>query len=143
MKKPVTPTAPDRREGRTRKGRLAHTEGHAAEWTAAIWLMLKGYQILGFRLKTHHGELDILARKGAMLAAVEVKRRATRAAAIEALGPVQHGRLVRAAGAVRKARPGLKGLTLRLDLIALAPGRLPRHIRGLAAETDLDSRYRL
>ena len=50
---------------------------------------------------------------------------------------------MRAAGAVRKARPGLKGLTLRLDLIALAPGRLPRHIRGLAAETDLDGRYRL
>ena len=64
-------------------------------------------------------------------------------AAIEALGPVQHGRLVRAATAVRKSRPGLRALTLRLDLIALAPGRLPRHIRGLAAETDLDDRYRL
>ena len=139
----MTPTVPDRREGRTRKGRLAHSEGHAAEWTAALWLMLKGYQILGFRLKTRHGELDILARKGRVLAAVEVKRRATREAALEALGPVQHGRLVRATAAVRKSRPGLRALTLRLDLIALAPGRLPRHIRGLAAETDLDGRYRL
>ncbi|MFW2341640.1 YraN family protein [Brevundimonas sp.] len=138
-----TPPVPDRREGRTRKGRKAHSEGHAAEWTAAAWLMLKGYQILGFRLKTRHGELDILARKRSVLAAVEVKRRATLAAAIEALGPVQHGRLVRAATAVRKSRPGLRALTLRLDLIALAPGRLPRHIRGLAAETDLDDRYRL
>lgn len=139
----MIPTVPDPREGRTRKGRLAHTEGHAAEWTAAAWLMLKGYQILGFRLKTRHGELDILARKGSVLAAVEVKRRATREAALEALGPVQHGRLVRAAAAVRKSRPGLRALTLRLDLIALAPGRPPRHIRGLAAETDLDGRYRL
>ncbi len=139
----MTPTVPDRREGRTRKGRLAHSEGHAAEWTAALWLMVKGYQILGFRLKTRHGELDILARKGRVLAAVEVKRRATREAALDALGPVQHGRLVRAAAAVRKSRPGLRALTLRLDLIALAPGRLPRHIRGLAAETDLDGRYRL
>ncbi len=51
----MTPTVADRREGRTRKGRLAHAEGHAAEWTAAVWLMLKGYQILGFRLKTRHG----------------------------------------------------------------------------------------
>ena len=58
----------------TRGGR-AWREGHAAEWIAALWLMLKGYQVLAFRLKGRGGEIDILARRGRVLAAVEVKRR--------------------------------------------------------------------
>lgn len=59
--------------------------------------MLKGYQILAFRLKGRGGEIDILARRGRTLAVVEVKRRRTIEAALLALGPEQHGRLVRPA----------------------------------------------
>ena len=39
--------------------------------------MAKGYRILGFRLKTPPGEIDLLAQRGRTLAVVEVKRRAT------------------------------------------------------------------
>ncbi|WP_447911256.1 YraN family protein [Brevundimonas bullata] len=112
-------------------GGRSHREGHAAEWIAAVWLMLKGYQILAFRLKGPGGEIDILARRGRTLAVVEVKRRRTIEAAILSLGPEQHGRLAAAGQAVARSRPSLQGLNLRIDMVALAPGRFPRHLRGV------------
>ena len=113
-------------------GGQAHRQGHGAEWVAALWLMLRGYQILGFRLRGRAGEIDILARRGRVLAVVEVKHRATMEVAVNALGPDQYQRLLRAGREVRKGRPGLIGLSLRIDIVALAPGCIPRHIRGIA-----------
>ena len=52
-------------------------------------------------------------------------------AAIEALGPDQHRRLIQAGQALVQQRRAFRGLDLRLDIIAFAPGHLPRHIRGL------------
>lgn len=101
--------------------------------------MLKGYQILAFRLKGRGGEIDILAKRGRTLAVVEVKRRQTIAGAILALGPEQHGRLAAAGAAVARSRPALQGLNLRIDMVALAPGRFPRHLRGVTT-TGADSR---
>ena len=112
-------------------GGRSHREGHGAEWIAAVWLMLKGYQILAFRLKGRGGEIDILARRGRVLAVVEVKRRSTVQAAIEALKPTQRQRLAAAGEAVRRNRPALQALDLRIDIVALAPGRFPRHVRGV------------
>lgn len=116
---------------RQTKGGQAFKSGHAAEWAAAGLLMVKGYQILGFRLKTRGGEIDILARRGRVLAVVEVKRRSTAQAAIEALKPAQRQRLAAAGEAVRRNRPALQALDLRIDIVALAPGRFPRHVRGV------------
>jgi putative endonuclease len=110
-----------------RRGAKARRSGRAAEVVAAVWLMASGWRILGMRLKTHGVEIDILARRGEVLAVVEVKARATLAEALEAVGWAQRKRLRRAAEAIGR-RPGLKGLAIRLDLIAMAPRRLPRHI---------------
>ena len=90
---------------RQASGGQAHRDGHRSEWIAAAWLMLKGYQILAFRLKGRGGEIDILARRGRTLAVVEVKRRQTIEAAILALGPEQHGRLAVAGAAVSPMPP--------------------------------------
>jgi len=130
VRRPVQPARPAS-EGRRTKGGRAFVEGHGAEWIAAVWLMLKGYQVLGFRLKAPGAEIDILARKGRVLAVVEVKRRATMEAALTALKPAQLERLRAAGQAVLRQRPGLKGLTLRVDTVALASHRFPRHRRGL------------
>ncbi|SPU42089.1 Uncharacterised protein family UPF0102 [Brevundimonas diminuta] len=89
-------------------GGRSHRQGHDAEWIAALWLMLKGYQVLAFRLKGRGGEIDILARRGRVLVAVEVKRRATLEAATLALGPDQHQRLIRAAEAAARGRPACR-----------------------------------
>ncbi len=115
-------------EVRRRRGQTARRTGRRAEVLAALWLMAKGYRILGFRLKTPQGEIDLLARRGAVLAVVEVKIRATLEAALEAVGAVQRQRLRRAAIQIAGRRPGLRHTHVRLDLIALAPGRWPRHI---------------
>lgn len=114
-------------------GGRAHRAGHASEWLAAALLMAKGYQLLGFRLKTRAGEIDILARRGRTLAVVEVKHRATLEQALSALGPDQYDRLLAAGRAVLRQRPSLAGHVLRIDMVALAPGRFPRHRRGVVA----------
>jgi putative endonuclease len=113
-------------------GGQAFRQGHASEWIAAAFLMLKGYQILGFRLKARGGEIDILARKGRVLAVVEVKRRATMEAALTALTPDQHQRLLGSGRAVLHGRPSLAGHELRIDMVALAPGRIPRHVSAIS-----------
>ncbi len=116
---------------RQAKGGTAFRAGHAAEWVAAFWLMLRGYRILGFRLKSRAGEIDLLACRGRVLAVVEVKRRATMQAARLALKPAQFDRLVAAGEAIRRNRPALQCLDLRIDMVALAPWRFPRHLRGV------------
>ncbi len=122
---------PDPGQGRAGRRRLrgakARQSGRRAEAWAALWLMLKGYRILGFRLRTRQGEIDLLAQKGAVLAVVEVKRRPALEDALAAVLPEQRDRLRRAGAAVAATRPRLKALAVRLDLIALAPGRLPQH----------------
>ena len=112
---------------RRERGGAARRSGRRAEAWAALWLMLKGYRILGFRLRTRLGEIDLLALKGRVLAVVEVKSRTTLAAALEAVSPEQRDRLRRAGESVLRSRPGLKNAAVRLDLVAVAPGRLPRH----------------
>ena len=113
------------RRARGFKARLA---GRRGEVVSALWLMAKGYRILGFRLKTPQGEIDLLAQKGEVLAVVEVKLRATIEAALEAVTERQRERLRRAGESLARRRPSLAGVAVRLDLLALAPGRLPRHI---------------
>ena len=115
---------------RQARGAAARVSGRRTEWLAALLLMAKGYRLLGFRLKTPHGEIDLLALRGRVLAVVEVKRRRTIEEALEAVTASQQERLRRAginlAARVRKPQD----LAVRLDLIALAPGRWPRHIPG-------------
>lgn len=115
------------RRPRALVGTLARRSGRQGEVLAALVLMLKGYRILGFRLKTPVAEIDLLALRGQTLAVVEVKRRADLLTALEAVGVDQRERLLRAGAAIQRQRPSLSGASVRLDLIALAPGRLPMH----------------
>ena len=123
--------AAERTLRRSRTGAQARVAGRGAEVWAALWFLARGYRILGFRLKAQGVEIDLAVARGAVLAVVEVKRRASLDAALAAVTPRQLQRLQRAgeALAARRARPGAPPPSVRLDLIALAPGRLPRHIR--------------
>ncbi|HVN02229.1 MAG TPA: YraN family protein [Caulobacteraceae bacterium] len=113
---------------RPETGRRSRLAGRRGEIVGALWLMAKGYRILGFRLKTPQGEIDLLAKKGDVLAVVEVKLRGSIEAAREAVGRRQRERLRRAGEAIAARRADLRGAAIRLDLMALAPGRWPCHI---------------
>lgn len=115
---------------RAARGRAARKRGHLLEYVALIHLMLKGYRILGFRLKLPQGEIDILAQKGTRLAMVEVKSRTTFEAAVESVSATQQERLWQAGLALQARNPRLARLDLNIDLYTLAKGQWPRHARN-------------
>lgn len=110
----------------TEKRQKAWRRGWWAESLCAAVLILRGYRILQRRLRTPVGEIDILARRGSVLAVVEVKARGDFASAAESVSERQKQRLVRAAGWVVGGRPALADMTLRFDVMLVAPWRLPR-----------------
>ena len=65
-------------EPANRKRLKALRRGSLAEYRAALSLLLKGYRIVAFRYRTKLGEIDIIARKGNLVACVEVKARRSR-----------------------------------------------------------------
>ena len=107
----------------------AERRGRRAERLASLLLLLKGWRIVARRRQLPMIEVDIVARRGGVLAVVEVKQRPTLEAAISAVTPAAAARL-RAAARQIAAEEGA-GLVARVDLIALAPGRWPRHIAGV------------
>jgi putative endonuclease len=113
---------------RVARGAAARRSGRRAEVVAVAWLMAKGYRIVGFRLKTPQAEIDVLAKRGDVLAVVEVKSRTSLEVALDAVTFDQRDRLRRAGAQLAANRPGLSACAVRLDLMALAPGKLPRHI---------------
>jgi putative endonuclease len=113
----------------SRKRRAAEWRGRAAEWIAALYLMAKGYRILGHRLRTVFGEVDLAAWKQGVLVIVEVKARASLSAGLEAVGPRQQQRILRAAQALA-ARWRLAAAPIRLDVVVVGAGWLPKHERG-------------
>ena len=76
--------------------RAAERRGKSAELLCLWHLRLKGYRILARRYKTPAGEIDLIARRGGTLAAIEVKARADFDAASEALTRRQQQRIMRA-----------------------------------------------
>ncbi len=119
---------PDRASIRRARGAKARRDGRGAEVVAALWLMAKGWRVLAFRLPAAQGEIDLLARRGQVLAVVEVKRRRTLEEALAAVSKRQRAGLRAAAAAVAARRPDLAGLAIRLDLVAFGPRGLPRHL---------------
>ena len=111
--------------------RRAERGGRRAEAIAAWWLRLKGWRILARRVRTPVGEVDLVARRGKILAFVEVKARASEDAAGFALDEYRLRRVAAAAEALasRYARPGDD---LRVDAIFIVPRRLPRHLANIS-----------
>jgi putative endonuclease len=123
-----------RRPGTVRR-RRAERRGRLAEWLCLWHLRLRGWHIVARGWRCPAGEIDIVARRRAVLAVIEVKSRAEFAAAANALAPRQRRRIARATEALLTARPDLAGLDVRFDLMLVAPRRLPRHWRD-AWRTD-------
>jgi putative endonuclease len=111
-----------RRQRAERRGRLA-------EWLCLWHLRLRGWRIVARGWRCSAGEIDLVARRGRVLAIIEVKSRGAVEAAAHALTRRQRRRIARAAEALIISRPDLGDLDMRFDLMLVAPGRLPRHWR--------------
>ena len=110
--------------------RRAQRRGRLAEWLCLWHLRLRGWHIIARDWRCPSGEIDILARRGRVLAVIEVKSRGELAVAASALAPRQRRRIVRAAQAFLTHRADLAELDLRFDVMLVAPLQLPRHWRA-------------
>jgi len=114
------------------KRHAAEKRGHRGGTIAAWWLRLKGYRVLGRRIKTHAGEIDLAAvQPFGPVCFIEVKARADARLAAEAVGAEQRTRIARAASLYLAARPGLARRGARFDIIAISPFRPPLHLRDV------------
>jgi len=91
-------------------------------------LRLQGYRILGKRVVTPYGEIDIIAQRGKVLVFVEVKFRTTLRDAAYALQVSQKKRLLRAANFLITKH--FKFELVRFDVILIAPRQWPCHVRN-------------
>jgi putative endonuclease len=106
----------------------ADRRGRAAELLCLWHLRLRGYRILARRYRVPSGEIDLIARRGRVLAAIEVKARADEAAASEAVLMRQRRRIIRALEHFLALRPELRRLDPRFDVMLVLPRRLPKHL---------------
>ena len=102
--------------------------GRRAEQLAAFWLRLKGYRVLGRRIRNRYGEIDLVCQHESCIIFVEVKGRRSTEAALHALVPRQQRRIALAATCYLKERPGLAGFDCRFDLVTIDRLGLPRHV---------------
>ncbi len=106
----------------------AQRRGRYAEKVACWMLRLKGYRILQRCYKTPVGEIDIIAKRGKILAVIEVKNRPTFAEAIEAVTPMQRRRIERAVSWFLSRYPLYHHLFIRFDVALICWKRWPKHI---------------
>jgi putative endonuclease len=105
----------------------AEARGHWGESVAAWWLRLHGWRIVVQRAKLKVGEVDLIARRGRTVAFIEVKTRATLGELDTAIDEYRLRRVIAATNALaHKYAPN--GEDIRIDVILIAPWRLPRHL---------------
>lgn len=124
----MIPRAPAK--SKAQRGRNAHADGLSKEALAALLLRVKLYRVLGTRLRTPFGEVDILAEKFGHLVVVEVKSRSSEESAGAAISPQQRQRLLRAAAYLAPRHTKKPPKSIRCDAILFSPKSMPRHIKN-------------
>jgi putative endonuclease len=132
----MTPAARRRPARPTPERRKAERRGRLAELLCRWHLRLRGWRIVASHWRCPSGEIDILARRGRVLAIIEIKARRDFAIAAESVLPRQRRRITRAASAFLMTRPDLAMLTVRFDVMLVAPPRPPRHLPGAWRSDD-------
>jgi putative endonuclease len=108
----------------------AEKRGRRGETIAAWWLRAHGWRVLDCRVKTRVGEVDLIARRGKILAFIEVKTRTKQADLAYAVDEYRLRRVAAAAQALlpRYAKPD-DGV--RIDVILIAPWSRPQHVEDV------------
>lgn len=107
--------------------------GAVAEYGAALFLILKAYQILSIRYRIKAGEIDLIARRGQVIAFIEVKARADFETGILAIDEMKLRKFRKAVDHWLMLNPWADAYTLRGDAIVVRPWRKPIHIEDAFA----------
>jgi len=94
-------------------------------------LTLKGYRIVARRFRTPAGEIDLIARRGDLVAIVEVKVRPTLLLAMEAIARQSERRIEAAADIWLARQRDFARLSVRYDMVAVLPWRWPVHVENV------------
>jgi putative endonuclease len=108
--------------------RATYLRGHLAEHVALALLVLKGYRLLARRYSASGGEIDLIVKRGDIIAFVEVKARDAMDQPLVAIEAQKRQRFSRAARAWISRNRWAAGKVLRADAVFVAPGRWPRHL---------------
>jgi putative endonuclease len=107
----------------------AEQKGRTGEWLAALALQVKGYVIIERRVRSHRGEVDLIARRKNVLAFIEVKTREKQTDPAQILTPKQMARIVNGATGWAASKPWTVQCQWRYDLIVVHPWQWPKHLR--------------
>jgi putative endonuclease len=123
-----------RKFSRAENGSTSYKRGWRAEWAALIYLMAKGYfpRAMRYRAaqsKTRAGEIDIIAQRGNVIAAIEVKARPTIIIGHEAMNDAEWRRRHAAMAHFTRRLRG-KNYTIRFDLVIVTPYFQIRHLKS-------------
>jgi putative endonuclease len=109
--------------------RAAERWGRRSELLATAMFVLKGYRILGRRVRTKVGEIDLIVRSPfGIVCFVEVKAREIGESAMEAVRIPQQLRIARAAELYLAQRPALRANGIRFDVVTVGRRGFPRHL---------------
>lgn len=106
----------------------ADAKGRAAEQHAEELLVAEGWSVLGRRVRTARGELDLVAQRNGLVAFVEVKLRRSLEDAAYALSERQQRRIAEAAECWLAANPSVGAQGVRFDVVVLDRRRNARRI---------------
>ncbi len=128
MSNPLPPAAFTKSAPRVARGARAQAGGLWAEAKCCAALVCDGWTILGQRLRTPAGEVDIAAEKEGLLAIVEVKFSSRLAVAAASLSARQIRRLMNAAEILIGENPGWGKEGIRFDLMVVDPAGAVRRV---------------
>lgn len=114
---------------RSQRGKRAASRGLEAENLAARALQREGWDILGRRVRTEAGEIDLLAQREGLMSVVEVKARQRLVDAAGALTLRQRQRLFNATEIVLAEHPEWGPEGVRFDLIVVDAANSVRRIK--------------
>ena len=113
-----------------------YEKGISAERTVITKLQSIGYKILGHRIRTGYGEIDILASQGTNVVAFEVKQRTTIDEAKACLSEMQQKRIAKALLYIASER-NKPFETYRIDVVCLDTVGRFEHIKNAFSVDEL------
>ena len=113
--------------------RTSAQAGRDGERLAALVYLLRGYRVIGRDVRTPHGQVDVVCRRGRLLVVVEVKRRRTRGlyGAAHALSRAQAERLDAATAFLQRRYRWARAS--RIDFVAIDGWRVRIHRSAVTA----------